>query len=61
MKNLHGSFPSGHATRASAAALTIAYVLVRERLVPKSVALPVALAIAAAAGSAIWYEQLRAK
>ena len=81
------SFPSGHATRATAAALTIAYVLVRERLVPRSLAFPVALAIAAttgvsrayadahwttdvvggwalggaiAAGSAIWYEDLRA-
>jgi undecaprenyl-diphosphatase len=85
--NAKPSFPSGHATRASAAALTIAYVLVRERLVPRSVALPVALAVAAAAGvsrayaddhwttdvvggwalggaaaagSAIWYETLRA-
>jgi membrane-associated phospholipid phosphatase len=81
------SFPSGHATRASAAALTIAYVLVRERMAPRSVALPLALTIAAAAGvsrayadahwttdvvggwalggaiaagSALWYETLRA-
>lgn len=81
------SFPSGHATRASAAALAIAYVLVRERMVPRAVALPIALAIAGAAGvsrafadahwttdvvggwalggataagSALWYEQLRA-
>jgi undecaprenyl-diphosphatase len=44
------SFPSGHATRASAAALAIAYVLVRERLVPRAVALPIALAIAATTG-----------
>ena len=43
-------FPSGHATRATATASAIAYVLVRERMVPKSLALPVALAIAAAAG-----------
>jgi membrane-associated phospholipid phosphatase len=44
------SFPSGHATRATAAALAIAYVLVRERIVPRSLALPVALTIAAAVG-----------
>lgn len=44
------SFPSGHATRATAAALAIAYVLVRERIVPRSLALPVAVAIAAAVG-----------
>jgi undecaprenyl-diphosphatase len=44
------SFPSGHATRATAAAFTIAYVLVRERLVPRSLAFPVALVIAAATG-----------
>lgn len=44
------SFPSGHATRATAAALAIAYVLVRERMVPRSLALPLALAIAAATG-----------
>jgi membrane-associated phospholipid phosphatase len=81
------SFPSGHATRASAVALAIAYVLVRERMVPRSVALPVAMIIAAAtgvsrayadahwttdvvggwalgaataAGSALWYERVRA-
>jgi membrane-associated phospholipid phosphatase len=44
------SFPSGHATRATAAALAIAYILVRERVIPRSLALPVALAIAAAVG-----------
>jgi undecaprenyl-diphosphatase len=44
------SFPSGHATRATAAALTIAYILVRERMVPRSLAIPAALVIAAATG-----------
>jgi undecaprenyl-diphosphatase len=44
------SFPSGHATRATAASLAIAYVLVRERMAPRSIAFPVALVIAAAAG-----------
>jgi membrane-associated phospholipid phosphatase len=44
------SFPSGHATRASATALTIAYVLLRERMAPHHVALPVAAGISAAAG-----------
>ena len=47
----HPSFPSGHTTRASAAALTIAYALVRERIVSRGVALPVALAIVAAVGA----------
>lgn len=44
------SFPSGHATRATATALAIAYVLVRERMVPRSIALPIAVAIALATG-----------
>ena len=48
--NERPSFPSGHATRASATALAIAYVLVRERLVSRTYALPVAIALAAAAG-----------
>ena len=48
--NTKPSFPSGHATRASAAALAIAYVLVRERMTPREIALPLAMAIAAAAG-----------
>ncbi|MDB4916099.1 MAG: phosphoesterase PA-phosphatase related protein [Gemmatimonadetes bacterium] len=49
-ENEKPSFPSGHATRASAAALAIAYVLVRERMAARGVALPLALGIAAAAG-----------
>lgn len=44
------SFPSGHATRASAAALAIAYVLVRERMAPREVAIPLAIALAGAVG-----------
>lgn len=44
------SFPSGHATRASAAALAIAYVLVRERMSPREVALPLAMAISLGTG-----------
>lgn len=84
--NLKPSFPSGHATRASAAALAIAYVLVRERMAPRELALPIAVALAgtvgisrayadahwttdvlggwalggaAAALSALWYEDIR--
>lgn len=48
--NERPSFPSGHATRASAAAFTIAYVLVRERMVHRHLAFPLAGAIAAAVG-----------
>ena len=44
------SFPSGHATRASAAALAIAYVLVRERMAPREVALPLAIALSLGTG-----------
>ena len=44
------SFPSGHATRASAAALAIAYVLVRERLAPREVVLPLAIALSLGTG-----------
>ena len=44
------SFPSGHSTRASAAALAIAYVLVRERMAPRELAIPIAVAIAGAVG-----------
>ena len=44
------SFPSGHATRASAAALAIAYVMIRERLAPREIALPLALAISLGTG-----------
>lgn len=44
------SFPSGHATRATATAMTGAYLLVRERLVPLQLAMPVAAAIAISTG-----------
>jgi undecaprenyl-diphosphatase len=44
------SFPSGHATRATAAGLAVAYVLVRERMAPRRMALPLAAAIALATG-----------
>jgi membrane-associated phospholipid phosphatase len=53
--NERPSFPSGHATRASAAALMIAYVLVRERLAPSAVAMPLAVAIALATGASRAY------
>lgn len=48
--NAKPSFPSGHATRASAAALAIAYVLIRERLAPREVALPIAIALSLGTG-----------
>jgi membrane-associated phospholipid phosphatase len=48
--NERPSFPSGHATRASAAALAIAYVLVRERMAPREVALPLAIALSLGTG-----------
>ena len=48
--NAKPSFPSGHSTRASAAALAIAYVLVRERIAPREVALPVAIALSLGTG-----------
>lgn len=44
------SFPSGHATRASAAALAIAYVLIRERMSPRELALPLAIAVSLGTG-----------
>lgn len=82
------SFPSGHATRATATVMMGAYLLVRERMIPARLAMPAAVAIAlttgvsrayadahwttdviggwalgaaAAAGGALWYEQLRAE
>lgn len=48
--NTKPSFPSGHATRASASALAIAYVLVRERMAPREVALPLAIALSLGTG-----------
>jgi undecaprenyl-diphosphatase len=53
--NERPSFPSGHATRASATTLIIAYVLVRERLVSPAVAMPMALALTAAVGASRAY------
>ena len=46
----HPSFPSGHTTRASAAALAIAYTLVRERMTPRSIAMPAAIGISLLTG-----------
>ena len=48
--NERPSFPSGHATRASAAAMAIAYVLIRERMAPREIALPLAIAISIGTG-----------
>jgi undecaprenyl-diphosphatase len=53
--NPHPSFPSGHATRASATTLIIAYVLVRERLVSPLLAMSVALSLTAAVGASRAY------
>ena len=53
--NPRHSFPSGHATRASATTLIIAYVLIRERLVEPVVAMSVALALTAAVGASRAY------
>ena len=47
----HPSFPSGHTTRATAAAFTIAYALVREGVLPQAVAVPVSFAVAALVGA----------
>jgi membrane-associated phospholipid phosphatase len=49
------SFPSGHATRATAMALMGAYLLVRERIVPAEVAMPAAAAIALITGASRAY------
>lgn len=48
--NTKPGFPSGHATRATAAGLAVAYVLVRERMAPRDIALPFAATIALATG-----------
>lgn len=44
------SFPSGHATRATAAASAIAYVMVRERMSPREIAIPMAIALSLGTG-----------
>jgi undecaprenyl-diphosphatase len=48
--NARPGFPSGHATRVTAAALAISYVLVRERMAPRETAFPLAGLIALATG-----------
>ena len=53
--NPRHSFPSGHATRASATTLIIAYVLIRERLVEPAAAMSIALALTAAVGASRAY------
>jgi membrane-associated phospholipid phosphatase len=49
------SFPSGHTTRASAAAAVSGYVALREGLVPRRVALPLAIGVPAAVGASRVY------
>jgi len=46
------AFPSGHALQTSAVAWTAAYVLLRERAVPRSAMLPLAVLLPAASGLA---------
>jgi undecaprenyl-diphosphatase len=53
--NKKPSFPSGHATRATAAGLSVAYVLVRERMAARDIALPLAASIAIATGASRAY------
>jgi membrane-associated phospholipid phosphatase len=53
----HPVFPSGHAFGTSSVALTAAYVLSREGLVPALVAFPVALALPAASSAARLMEE----
>jgi membrane-associated phospholipid phosphatase len=48
--NTHPSFPSGHATRATALASMLAYVAVREDVAAPTVAVPLAAGVAAAVG-----------
>jgi undecaprenyl-diphosphatase len=48
--NARPSFPSGHATRATAAGLAVAYVLVRERIAARDIAFPLVASIALATG-----------
>lgn len=52
------SFPSGHATRAAAAAGILAHVAARDGRVPASVVLPAAAAVAlVGAGQRVWVER----
>jgi len=48
--NTHPSFPSGHATRATALVGILAYVAIRERVAPPLVSIPMAAAIALTTG-----------
>jgi undecaprenyl-diphosphatase len=54
--NTHPSFPSGHATRATALTGILAYVAVRERIASPLVCVPVAAAISLATGVSRAYE-----
>lgn len=49
------SFPSGHSLELAALALTAGYVVVRERLAPAAIAVPLALAVPVASGAGRLY------
>ncbi|MEO7456488.1 MAG: phosphatase PAP2 family protein [Gemmatimonadaceae bacterium] len=53
--NERPSFPSGHSTRAAATSLIVAYVLARECMVSRRVAVPLAIAITVAVGASRAY------
>jgi membrane-associated phospholipid phosphatase len=53
--NSHPSFPSGHATRATALVSIMAYVAVRERIASALVVTPIAAAVALATGASRAY------